>query len=125
MVKSKIIGKLLKAQYLHQLILNSKKMSNNNAATTTTSDQFSVETPRGKTLLVPNDVKEGHFAVFSVNPEEERQRFVVNLHWLNHPSFLKLLKKAEDEYGFKQQGVLEFPCRAEELHKVLATGCSN
>lgn len=117
MVKSKIIGKLLKAQYLHQLILNSKKRSNNN--------QFSDETPRGKTLLVPNDVKEGHFAVFSVNPEEEPQRFVVELHWLNHPSFLKLLKKAEDEYGFRQEGVLEFPCRAEELEKVLAVGYSN
>uniref|UniRef100_M0ZX47 SAUR family protein n=1 Tax=Solanum tuberosum TaxID=4113 RepID=M0ZX47_SOLTU len=125
MVKSKIIGKLLKAQYLHQLILNYKKMSNNNAAATTTSDQFSVEMPRGKTLLEPNDVKEGHFAVFSVNPEEEPQRFVVNLHWLNHPSFLKLLKKAEDEYGFSQEGVLEFPCRAEELEKVLAVECSN
>ncbi|KAL3327737.1 hypothetical protein AABB24_035417 [Solanum stoloniferum] len=121
MVKSKIIGKLLKAQYLHQLILNSKKMSNNNV----TSDQFCVETPRGKTLLVPNDVKEGHFAVYSVNPEEEPQRFVVNLHWLNHPSFLKLLKKTEDEYGFSQEGVLEFPCRAEELEKVLAIECSN
>uniref|UniRef100_A0A3Q7ISS1 Uncharacterized protein n=1 Tax=Solanum lycopersicum TaxID=4081 RepID=A0A3Q7ISS1_SOLLC len=123
MVKSKIIGKLLKTQYLHQLILNSKKISNNNA--TTSSDQFSVEMPRGKTLLVPNDVKEGHFAVVSVNPEEEPQRFVVNLNWLNHPSFLKLLKKAEEEYGFSQEGVLEFPCRAAELEKVLAVECSN
>ncbi|MCD7462251.1 hypothetical protein HAX54_048128 [Datura stramonium] len=109
MVKSKIIGKLLKAQYLHQLIPNSKNSPN--------TGQLCDETPRGNTLLVPNDVKEGHFAVFSVNPEEEPQRFVVELQWLTHPSFLKLLKKAEDEYGFRQQGVLEFPCLAEELHK--------
>ncbi|CAN4121506.1 unnamed protein product [Withania somnifera] len=123
MVKSKIIGKLLKAQYPHQLIPKSKKSLNNNA--TTHDDQFHNETPRGETLLVPNDVKEGHFTVFSVNPEEEPQRFVVELHWLTDPSFLKLLKKTEDEYGFKQEGVLEFPCRADELEKVLAIGCSN
>ncbi|KAF3628072.1 putative pentatricopeptide repeat-containing protein-like [Capsicum annuum] len=121
MVKSKIIGKLLKVQYLHQLIPNSKNKSNNKAI----DDQFPDEAPRGETFLVPNDVKEGHFVVLSVNPEEEPTRFVVELHWLTHPSFLKLLKQAEDEYGFRQQGVLEFPCRAEELEKVLAAGCSN
>ncbi|KAK4343038.1 hypothetical protein RND71_038854 [Anisodus tanguticus] len=79
-----------------------------------------VETPRENYDNVPKDVKEGHFAVFSVNPEEKPQRFVVELQCLTHPSFLKLLKEAEDEYGFRQ-GVLEFPCRAEELEKVLAT----
>lgn len=124
MVKSKIIRKLLNVQYLHQLIPKFKNKSKNNASTSCIG-QFPDKMPRGETSLVPSDVKEGHFAVFSVNPEEEPQRFVVELHWLNDPSFLKLLKKAEDEYGFKQQGVLEFPCRAEELHKVLATGCLN
>ncbi|KAJ8532823.1 hypothetical protein K7X08_015712 [Anisodus acutangulus] len=53
-----------------------------------------VETPRENYDNVPKDVKEGHFAVFSVNSEENPQR---------------------------QEGVLEFPCRAEELEKVLAT----
>ncbi|KAF3628071.1 putative pentatricopeptide repeat-containing protein-like [Capsicum annuum] len=125
MVKSKIIKKLLKAQYLHQLIPNSKKRSHSNSITSAIDDQFRDETTRGETSLVPNDVKEGYFAVFSVNPEEEPTRFVVELHWLTHPSFLELLKKAEDEYGFRYEGVLEFPCRAEELEKVLATECSN
>ncbi|XP_059306986.1 auxin-responsive protein SAUR32-like [Lycium ferocissimum] len=108
MVK-RLIGKL-KTEYL-QLI----------PTYTTQNAAEIVDTPRGNTSLVPNDVKEGHFAVFSVNPEEEPQRFVVELQWLTHPSFLKLLKEAEDEYGFRQEGVLEFPCRAEELEKVLAT----
>ncbi|KAK4343039.1 hypothetical protein RND71_038855 [Anisodus tanguticus] len=96
---------LISLLHLHQEIPNFKKRH---------------ETPHGNTLLVPNDVKEGHFVVFSVNPEEEPQRFVVELQWLTHPSFLKLLKEAEDEFGFRQ-GVLEFPCRAEELEKVFAT----
>ncbi|OIT19550.1 hypothetical protein A4A49_59037 [Nicotiana attenuata] len=55
-----------------------------------------VETPRTNDEVVPNDVNEGHFAAFSVNAEEEPKRFVVELHWLTNPSFLNLLKQAED-----------------------------
>ncbi|KAF3633413.1 putative pentatricopeptide repeat-containing protein-like [Capsicum annuum] len=84
------------------------------------SHQFDiVETPRANEEVVPNDVKEGYFAVFSVNKEEEPRRFIVKLHWLTDPSFLKLLKQAEDEYGFGQKGVLEVPCLAAELQKIL------
>ncbi|KAH0723231.1 hypothetical protein KY289_006275 [Solanum tuberosum] len=72
-----------------------------------------------KSEVVPNDVKEGHFAVFSVNSEQEPKRFIVELHWLNNPLFLKLLKQAEDEYGFQQKGVLEVPCHAAELQNIL------
>ncbi|XP_060178317.1 auxin-induced protein 15A-like [Lycium barbarum] len=78
-----------------------------------------VETPRANKEVVPNDVKEGYFAVFSVNAQEEPKRFVVELHWLTNPSFLKLLKQTEDEYGFGQKGVLEVPCLAAELQKIL------
>ncbi|PHU05463.1 hypothetical protein BC332_26285 [Capsicum chinense] len=78
-----------------------------------------VETPRANEEVLPNDVKEGYFAVCSVSPEEEAKRFIVELHWLNDPSFLQLLKQAEDEYGFQQKGVLEVPCRAAELQKIL------
>ncbi|MCD7473168.1 hypothetical protein HAX54_014805 [Datura stramonium] len=80
------------------------------------------ETPRANNNEeeeVPNDVKEGHFAVFTVSPEEEPKRFIVELHWLTNPSFLKLLKQAEHEFGFQQKGVLEVPCSAEELQKIL------
>ncbi|KAM3205348.1 auxin-responsive protein SAUR32-like [Capsicum annuum] len=79
----------------------------------------SVDTPRANEEVVPNDVKEGHFAVFSVNPKEEPKRFIVELHWLTDPSFLKLMKQTEDEYGFEPKGVLEVPCLAEELQKIL------
>ncbi|WMV52374.1 hypothetical protein MTR67_045759 [Solanum verrucosum] len=69
--------------------------------------------------MVPNDVKEGYFAVFSVNSEEEPKRFIVELCWLTDPSFLELLKQTEDEYGFGQKGVLEVHCFAAELQKIL------
>ncbi|KAK4345739.1 hypothetical protein RND71_035915 [Anisodus tanguticus] len=78
-----------------------------------------VESPKENNEVVPNDVKEGYFAVLSVNEEEEPKRFVMELHWLTKPSFLNLLKQAEDEYGFEQKGVLEVPCRAEELQNIL------
>ncbi|KAG5583002.1 hypothetical protein H5410_053629 [Solanum commersonii] len=78
-----------------------------------------VETSRANNEMVPNDVKEGYFAVFSVNSEEEPKRFIVELHCLNNLSFLKLLKQTEDEYGFGQKGVLEVPCHATELQKIL------
>ncbi|TMW94534.1 hypothetical protein EJD97_010120 [Solanum chilense] len=85
-------------------------------------DQFDVvemETPRANNEVVPNDVKEGHFAILSVNPVEEPKRFIVELHCLTNPSFLKLLKQAENEYGFQQKGVLEVPCSAAELQEIL------
>ncbi|KAG5582998.1 hypothetical protein H5410_053625 [Solanum commersonii] len=69
--------------------------------------------------MVPNDVKEGYFAVFSVNSEEEPKRFIVELCWLTDPSFLDLLKQTEDEYGFGQKGVLEVHCLAAELQNIL------
>ncbi|PHT36396.1 hypothetical protein CQW23_24096 [Capsicum baccatum] len=78
-----------------------------------------VETPRAKDEDIPNDVKEGYFAVFSVNAEEQPTRFIVELHWLTDPSFLKLMKQTEDEYGFGQKGVLEVYCLAKELQKIL------
>ncbi|KAL3326829.1 hypothetical protein AABB24_037504 [Solanum stoloniferum] len=69
--------------------------------------------------MVPNDVKEGYFAVFSVNSEEEPKRFIVELYWLTDPSFLELLKHTEDDYGFGQKGVLKVHCLAAELQKIL------
>ncbi|KAK2974724.1 hypothetical protein RJ640_007151 [Escallonia rubra] len=67
---------------------------------------------------VPRDVKEGHFAVFAVKGDEPK-RFVLELGYLRNPSFLRLLKQAEEEYGHTQKGALAVPCRPEELHKIL------
>ncbi|KAL0409962.1 UNVERIFIED_CONTAM: hypothetical protein Slati_3585900 [Sesamum latifolium] len=69
---------------------------------------------------VPDDVKEGHFAVLAVKNEEEKPtRFVAELCLLKQPAFLRLLKLAEEEYGFQQTGVLAVPCPPEELKKIL------
>ncbi|CAL1404190.1 unnamed protein product [Linum trigynum] len=72
---------------------------------------------------VPEDVKEGHFAVLAVEGVEEPQRFVVPLTCLTHPTFLRLLEQAAEEYGFdggRGYGALTVPCRPEELERILA-----
>jgi len=67
---------------------------------------------------VPEDVLEGHFVVVA-NKGEETKRFVVELHYLSNPSFLGLLERAREEYGFRQKGVLEIPCHPQELEEIL------
>ena len=68
--------------------------------------------------MVPDDVSEGQFAVFAVKGEETK-RFVVELDYLSNPAFLRLLEKAKEEYGFRQNVALEIPCPPEELQKIL------
>ncbi|XP_028756908.1 auxin-induced protein 6B-like [Neltuma alba] len=67
---------------------------------------------------VPEDVKEGHFAVIAEDGEEPR-RFVVPLSCLTHPSFLRLLEEAAEEYGFDHEGALTIPCSPRELERIL------
>ncbi|KAK3022862.1 hypothetical protein RJ639_046049 [Escallonia herrerae] len=67
---------------------------------------------------VPDDVKEGHFAVIAMEADELK-RFVVPLSCLTHPSFLRLLEQAAEEYGFNHDGALTVPCRPNELERML------
>ncbi|KAL3518423.1 hypothetical protein ACH5RR_021012 [Cinchona calisaya] len=68
---------------------------------------------------VPDDVKEGHFAVIAVD-DDELKRFIVPLSYLTHPTFLRLLEQAAEEYGFDREGALTIPCRPRELEIILA-----
>ncbi|VFQ81510.1 unnamed protein product [Cuscuta campestris] len=76
----------------------------------------------GRNGSVPEDVKEGHFAVMAVDEEdeEEMKRFVVPLACLAHPSFVKLLERAAEEYGFERDGAIMVPCKPSELERILA-----
>ncbi|KAG1359667.1 auxin-responsive protein SAUR32-like [Cocos nucifera] len=68
--------------------------------------------------VVPEDVKEGHFAVVAVF-DEKPKRFVVSLGCLSHPMFLRLLELAEEEFGFRQEGPLAIPCRPSDLENII------
>ncbi|KAB1207566.1 Auxin-induced protein X10A [Morella rubra] len=58
------------------------------------------------------DVPRGFFAVYV--GENQKQRFVVPVSYLNQPSFQDLLTQAEEEYGFNHPaGGLTIPCRVD------------
>ncbi|BAF22782.1 auxin-induced protein 15A [Oryza sativa Japonica Group] len=58
------------------------------------------------------DVPRGHFAVYV---GERRKRFVIPTAYLKHPSFVLLLKRVEEEFGFDchRCGGLTIPCATE------------
>ncbi|TXG51952.1 hypothetical protein EZV62_021121 [Acer yangbiense] len=60
--------------------------------------------------------KKGHFAVYT----KEGKRFVVPLHYLNHPIFRVLLEMAEEEYGTTVNGPLQVPCEEEIMDYILS-----
>ncbi|KAG6486622.1 auxin-induced protein 15A-like [Zingiber officinale] len=69
---------------------------------------------------VPDDVKTGHVAVHAMAVEgRELQRFIVEVTELGRPEFMRLLERAEEEFGYEQEGVLVVPCCADELQKIL------
>ncbi|KAK8626743.1 hypothetical protein V6N13_134375 [Hibiscus sabdariffa] len=57
----------------------------------------------------PADVSKGHVVVYV--GKTEKIRFVVLIPYLNHPSFMHLPDRAEEEYGFDHpMGGLTIPC---------------
>ncbi|KAJ4829684.1 hypothetical protein Tsubulata_007480 [Turnera subulata] len=78
------------------------------------------ERSESSSTYVPDDVKEGEFAVVAVGVEEEPKRFVVPLSYLGNPMFVRLLELAAEEYGFCQEGALTLPCRPSVIERMLA-----
>lgn len=59
-----------------------------------------------------SNVPKGHVAVYV--GEAQKKRFVVPISYLNHPSFLVLLNRAEEEFGYNHpMGGLTIPCKEE------------
>ncbi|CAA0385652.1 unnamed protein product [Arabidopsis thaliana] len=51
--------------------------------------------------------KKGHFAVYVGH---FRDRHVIPITSLNHPTFKMMLQKSEEEFGFRQESGLTIPC---------------
>ncbi|KAI3897781.1 hypothetical protein MKW92_042108 [Papaver armeniacum] len=80
-----------------------------------------LDNEKKKAMEPPYDVKKGQFAVIATEGDVAN-RFVVELDCLNNnPAFLKLLEKAEEEFGFRQDGVLSLPCKPDELERALGS----
>ncbi|KAG6522789.1 auxin-induced protein 15A-like [Zingiber officinale] len=50
---------------------------------------------------------------------EEMRRFVIPTEYLHHRAFAALLEKAEEEFGFGQEGVLRIPGEVAAFESVL------
>jgi len=63
-------------------------------------------------------VPKGHLAVYVGQKDGDFHRVLVPVMYFNHPLFSQLLKEAEEEYGFNQQGGITIPCRYSEFERV-------
>ncbi|XP_004494008.1 auxin-induced protein X10A-like [Cicer arietinum] len=63
-------------------------------------------------------VKRGHFVVIATQGWKP-ERFYIELGYLDDPEFVKLLKQAEEEFGFSQVGALAIPCEPDELKRII------
>ena len=66
----------------------------------------------------PVEVPKGHLAVYVGAKDGDFHRVLVPVIYFNHPLFSELLREAEAEYGFSQQGGITIPCRFSEFEKV-------
>jgi len=64
------------------------------------------------------DVPKGCVAVCVGIEGEELQRFVIPVVYINHPLFEKLLKEAEEKYGFEHKGTITIPCHVSDFQYV-------
>ncbi|XP_020672725.1 auxin-induced protein 6B-like [Dendrobium catenatum] len=65
---------------------------------------------------VTNGVPKGFLAVCV---GEKKERFVIPTEYLSHRAFSVLLKEAEEEFGFQQEGVLRMPCEVSVFQSIL------
>lgn len=67
-----------------------------------------------KSVTVPK----GHLAIYVGQKDGDFQRVLMPVIYVNHPLFGELLREAEAEYGFNQQGGITIPCRYSEFERV-------
>ncbi|XP_065859340.1 auxin-responsive protein SAUR36-like [Euphorbia lathyris] len=63
-------------------------------------------------------VPKGHLAIYVGQKDGDFHRVLVPVIYINHPLFGELLREAEMEYGFNQQGGITIPCRYSEFEMV-------
>lgn len=64
-----------------------------------------------------NDVVPKGFLAVCVG--KELKRFIIPTEYLSHQAFVILLREAEEEFGFQQEGVLKIPCEVCVFENIL------
>lgn len=87
-------------------LANGEKRSSNNKSLKISGVWFTEGVPKG---------------YLAVCVGKELKRFVIPTHYLTHQAFQILLREAEEEFGFQQQGVLQIPCHISVFEDILNT----
>ncbi|CAA7044619.1 unnamed protein product [Microthlaspi erraticum] len=66
----------------------------------------------------PNPVPKGHSAVYVGRKDGDFHRVLVPIVYFNHPLFGELLREAEEEFGFCQEGGITIPCPYSDFKRV-------
>ncbi|KAD0708999.1 hypothetical protein E3N88_43824 [Mikania micrantha] len=64
-------------------------------------------------------VKKGYLAVCVGRDEDGMKKFVIPTDYLANQAFSVLLREAEEEFGFQQEGILKIPCDVPLFEKIL------
>lgn len=65
-------------------------------------------------------VKKGYLAVWVGRDDEDgMKKFVIPTDYLAHEAFSVLLRDAEEEFGFQQEGILKIPCDIPLFEEIL------
>ncbi|XP_052176002.1 auxin-responsive protein SAUR50-like [Diospyros lotus] len=112
---------------LQQLLKKWKKLATNapkNSTKRITSTAAAAAANNGKTmkflkrtLSFSDDVVPKGFLAVCVG--KELKRFIIPMEYLGHRAFGILLREAEEEFGFQQEGVLKIPCEVAVFKKIL------
>ncbi|GMI77428.1 SMALL AUXIN UPREGULATED RNA 38 [Hibiscus trionum] len=118
-------NKIREVVRLQQILKKWKKIANASSSSCTADTSSGGGGSGGRSMKflkrtlsfdVPSATPKGFVAV-SVG--EERKRFVIPTEYLGHEAFRVLLRKAEEEFGFQQEGVLRIPCEVSVFDKIL------
>jgi SAUR family protein len=128
---SKKSNKIRESVRLQQILKKWKKLANaqkNGSNATSTSANISSTGSKSINFLkrtlsfsdvsaASNDVVPKGFLAVCVG--KELKRFVIPTEYLGHQAFGILLREAEEEFGFQQEGVLKIPCQVSVFEKIL------
>ncbi|KAF6141767.1 hypothetical protein GIB67_027945 [Kingdonia uniflora] len=125
-MESKKSNKISDIVRLQQILKKWRKLANvpQNCNKANTSSSKSIKFLK-KTLsfsdnsvsAVSNDIVPKGFLAVCVG--EELKRFVIPTEYLGHRAFGILLREAEEEFGFQNEGVLRIPCEVSVFEKIL------
>ncbi|CAL9145339.1 unnamed protein product [Musa hybrid cultivar] len=72
-----------------------------------------------KGMIWKDEVPRGYVPMVVGRGTEKEERFLVHTKLFKHPRFAALLEMAEQEFGYRQPGVLRIPCDAEQFRSVV------